>query len=141
MAPLLREADRREIAAMSGEACVDALMRGLEGDVCLTALTGEGNPMLMFGVAPSPHPGAGYVWLLGTDQIKRYVRVFLDLAPAYIDSLHDIYPLLHNYVDARNEVHIRWLRWLGCTFIQTHDRMGVQERPFHEFVRIRKINV
>lgn len=141
MAPNLREADKAEIAAMTGSYPLTALLRGLQGDVCIVALTPEGDPFLMAGVAPSRFPEAGYVWMLGTDVIAtRFSLPFLRHGREYFDAFHDVYPLLHNYVDARNEVHIRWLKWLGCTFIQTR-RMGVQGRPFHEFVRIRKSHV
>lgn len=141
MAPRLREADKAEIAAMTGSYPESALLRGLEGDVCVTAVSPEGDPFLMAGVRPSRFPEAGFVWMLGTDAIENFSIPFLRHARGYLDAFHDIYPLLHNYVDARNTVHIRWLKWMGCTFIQTRPRMGVQGRPFHEFVRIRKPNV
>ena len=141
MAPRLRAADKAEVAAMSGRYPVNALLAGLEGDVCLTAASPQGDPILMFGVAPSRFPDAGFLWMLATDDILKHRFQFLRQSPAYVDSLHDFYPLLHNYVDARNELHIRWLEWIGCTFIKTHTRMGVQRRPFHEFVRIRKSHV
>ena len=141
MAPRLRAADKAEISAMSGRFPVNALLAGLEGDVSLTAVSPEGDPLLMFGVAPSRFPGAGYIWMLATDDILKHRMQFLRQSTQYIDSLHDFYPLLHNYVDARNSLHIRWLKWIGCTFIKTHTRMGVQGRPFHEFVRIKKPNV
>jgi hypothetical protein len=33
-------------------------------------------------------------------------------------------------------VHIRWLRWMGFTFIKSHPKYGAEGRLFLEFVRI-----
>lgn len=141
MAPRLRAADKAEIAAMSGNLPETALLNGLRGEVCLTAVEPEGDPILMFGVAKSRFPEAGLLWMLATDAIHKHRFRFLRQSLFFIESLQEAYPLLHNYVDARNELHIKWLKWIGCTFIKTHPRIGVQGRPFHEFVRIKKPHV
>lgn len=135
MAPILRAADRAEIEALSGVSPTEALLHGLHGDACLAGFTGDDRPVCMFGVSQSTGPGEAFVWLMATTELERVGMTFLRQGRAYFDAFHDIYPLLHNYVDARNELHIRWLKWLGCTFIQTNVIMGVQQRPFHEFVR------
>jgi hypothetical protein len=49
------------------------------------------------------------------------------------------FPLLHNFTDARNVVHHRWLRWLGFNFIARHERYGAAGLPFLEFVRISNV--
>jgi hypothetical protein len=36
-------------------------------------------------------------------------------------------------------VHIRWLKWMGCTFIKRHSTYGVEQRPFLEFVRLKHV--
>jgi hypothetical protein len=33
-------------------------------------------------------------------------------------------------------VHIKWLRWMGFTFISSHPKFGTEGRLFLEFVRI-----
>ena len=39
-------------------------------------------------------------------------------------------------VDARNELHIKWLKFMGFKFIQRHENFGVAKLPFYEFLRI-----
>lgn len=42
------------------------------------------------------------------------------------------FALLTNYVDARNAVSIRWLRWLGFE-IEPAAPFGIHGLPFHRF--------
>ena len=46
------------------------------------------------------------------------------------------YRVLYNFIDARNTLHIKWLKWCGFTFIQKHYDYGYEKRLFYEFVRI-----
>ena len=46
--------------------------------------------------------------------------------------------MIWNYVDARNVVHIKWLKWLGFTIINKHNQFGIGRIPFYEFVKIRE---
>jgi hypothetical protein len=45
----------------------------------------------------------------------------------------DLYPHLENYVDVRNELSIKWLRWLGFQFDPQPIPYGVWEMPFFRF--------
>ncbi|WP_438027644.1 hypothetical protein [Sorangium sp. So ce233] len=62
---------------------------------------------------------------------------FLRNSRAWVDKLMDGYQTLWNVVDARNEIHIRWLRWCGFTILRTIENYGVEARRFHEFARMR----
>ena len=53
-----------------------------------------------------------------------------------VTMFNEKHPLLSNYVDAINELHIKWLKWCGFTFINKHEKYGVEQRPFYEFVRL-----
>lgn len=139
IAPRLREADRQEVIAASGRTPEEVLAVGLQGDVCLTWLNAEGDPIAIGGVARTNVEGAGAVWLLATPEIEAQRFAFLRNVGAYLEALHTVYPVLFNYVDARNTLHIRWLRWMGFTFINLHDSWGVEGRPFYEFVRIKHV--
>jgi hypothetical protein len=46
------------------------------------------------------------------------------------------YTLIGNVIDERNRVHLRWLKWMGFTFVQRIPEYGVQHRPFLEFIKI-----
>ena len=46
------------------------------------------------------------------------------------DVLTKDYKILFNYVDAQNELHIKWLKWLDFTFINRHEKFGFRKDPF-----------
>lgn len=132
LAPRLRKADLMEIEAASGADPVDALRESAESSApSCTIIDNEGNIAGMFGCVPD-----GRVWLLGSDAlIQNPLRQqFLRECRQYVDALP--YPLLHNVIDIRNKVHIRWLRWMGFTFIGEPFPYGPHNLPFLKFVRI-----
>jgi len=131
----IREDDRREILAMNGEEPLEAMVSGfIYSDNPRTVLVGE-TPVAMFG-SGEVEPGVGMVWLLGTEGIEDISIQFLRESKHWLEQLHDNYEMLFNYVDERNTVHIKWLKWLGFKFINRHEQFGVENRPFFEFVRI-----
>ncbi len=83
----------------------------------------------------------GAVWLLGSDALTQppLRRQFLVEGTVYLDTLHRFRPLLWNVVDERNTLHVRWLKWMGFTFINRHPYYGAEQRPFLEFVRLKHV--
>lgn len=141
LAPRLRERDRAEVAAASGRDPLSALMYSAEhSDLLCTVVDAGGRPVGMFGASAVDDDSAS-VWLLGSDALVQppLRREFLREGGRFLDHLHAFRPLLFNYVDARNTVHIRWLKWVGFTFIKLHQHYGVEQRPFWEFVRIHHV--
>jgi len=131
----LRQADLDEIKANCGLDPKDALMVGFEcSSQCYTGVYNN-NPFIIFGATPTTE-GVGACWALGSDDLLKARREFLRQSEYWIDKLHEEYPLLFNYVDARNTVHIRWLKWLNFKFINLHKEFGEGRLPFYEFVRI-----
>jgi hypothetical protein len=137
LAPRLRLADVMEIQASGGRTPLEALLRSRQvSTVCLVACT-DGRPFAMFGVAPTALPEVASIWMLGSDEIAARKLWACRQARRIVESWHDDYPILFNYVDERNTVHIDWLRWLGAVFIKRHSRHGIEQTPFLEFVKIR----
>lgn len=135
MASRLREADLREIEAHAGIGAETALGIGLQrSSQCYTGLWKD-EPFIMFG-AGRVFEDVGNVWLLGTDRVKEARVPLLRQSRRWLGELHKEYPLLFNYVDARNTLHIKWLRWLDFRFINLHPQFGVGGLPFYEFVRL-----
>lgn len=139
LAPRLRKADLDELLAAGYGNAEAALMEGfLSPDGCTTVIRPDGEPIMMFGVAPHPHDDLiGCVWLLGTDDIARNGVTFLRHSRQFIDRFHEKYPVLMNFTDCRNAVHHRWLRWCGFMFINMVPGRGPGNHPFYEFVRVR----
>lgn len=139
LSPRLRQADMDECSAATGKPVRDALYTGLlAGDITLTLRTSTGLRVGVCGVVPSPTMDAGVVWMTATDDIYQHQMTFLRKSKAALEYLSDGYLALFNCVDARNHLHIKWLKWMGFTFIQKHEKYGAEQRPFYEFLRISK---
>jgi hypothetical protein len=138
LAPRLRAADVREIQAVAGQDPAIVMAAGAaRSDPCHAVVDGDAV-IALFGVVPSARvPGEGMVWLLGSNALTARSRSFLRGSRAWLARLHERYRVLWSVVDARNEVHVRWLRWCGFTFLRRIERYGVEGRPFYEVQRTR----
>ena len=130
----MREADRMECAAY-GKSPYLALSEGFQCSLpCFTGMVDD-RPVVMFGVVPLGD-GIGSIWLLGTDAITNEIPVaFLRWTKRLLPVLTEPLTLVCNAVDKRNVVHVKWLRWLGFTFIR-EVRLGPSDLPFYEFARL-----
>jgi len=125
----LRQSDRVELtrAGQGGMPWWDVLMHSRDlSSVAWTVLDDEGLPFAMFGVAPDPSvEGAGLVWFLATDELAENQMYVARHSRRYVDEMNEMYPVLHNYVDAENLTSLGWLGWcgfgsLGDVFINGH---------------------
>ncbi|OJF92062.1 hypothetical protein AX761_21725 [Rhizobium sp. 58] len=114
IAERMRQADRDEVFAASGRSPVGALLFSFKkSSIAWTAVV-DGRPEVMFGVGDlNILAGVGAPWLLGTDAVERNYVAFLRGSVEWRDQLLRRYSTLRNFVDERNRVSIRWLRWLG----------------------------
>ena len=136
LAPRLRAADLREIAAATGEAPLEVLARGIAWSApALSAIDPGGRVVAVFGVVPDDR-GGGLIWLLGSDDLVRHPRTLVKAGRAWLDRMQERYPRLWNHVDTRNEVHVRWLLRCGFEVVRTEEAHGVEGRPFHEVERV-----
>jgi hypothetical protein len=130
LAPRLRAADMKELQAHRVDA-ESALRYGFQHSLPCYTIEHLEQVIGMFGVAPHPAvPSAGMVWLLGSDEIgMKGVRTrFLRESRLWLEEIGKDFDLLCNQVHEENELHIRWLKFLGFTFIN-------HKSPFIEFVR------
>jgi hypothetical protein len=139
VAEYMRDEDVAEVQAFSGNTPQESLLHSFfRGDPCMTMIGRDGRPMGMWGVVPQ-EGSLGTIWMLCTDDLARD-RLnsiwFLREARNHLDQVQRRYKVLFNLADARNVVHIKWLRWMGFTFISSHPNFGTEGRLFHEFVRI-----
>ena len=72
---------------------------------------------------------------MGSDAIKSIRFVFLRHSKTWLKQLFTGFELLGNFVDARNTLHIEWLRWLGFRFLRKA-RIGRNGEEFLEFVKL-----
>ena len=136
MAGSLRSCDRNEIAAVTVRPAVRVLIDGVkQSSPCFTIKTTDGRPCGIFGTRDSGDPQSGVVWMLGTDDLTANRRTFLRHSKRWLNELHKKYKMLYNVIDARNEVHLNWLEWMGFEFIEEIENYGVEKRKFILFSR------
>lgn len=136
----LREADVQELRASKGE---DRSLRGiLTRAVALSThlwvtVADDGEPVAIYGVAPiSLLEGIGSPWFVSTDRAYEYPRTLIVEGKRYLAEMQSAYSHLVNYVDARNDKSIRWLRRLGFT-VHAAKPYGLNGEPFHKFEKKR----
>lgn len=109
----LRSADRLEL-----EACGQTALRSLKRAYTSHELTNyailspmTGRPFGIFGV----NGINGIIWMVSTPEIENFKTKFLKGSRTVIETYHKQgIPVLWNWVDARNELHLKWLtKWLG----------------------------
>lgn len=130
----VRQADRDEVRAYTGSTVLNALVKGITGSKLSYTVKLNRTPIAIFGVVGEE--SFGTVWLLGTDAIQLIKRPFLRQSKAWLAHLEEGYELVGNVIDARNTLHIRWLHWLGFSFVREISRFGHEQRPFLEFVKL-----
>lgn len=115
IAPRLRTADLSEIEAASGKPPEVALLPGLQPDAHALAIEYDREVCGLFGVVGAAGlPGA--IWMVATPELERNRFQFLRSCKPWIRRLRRPHPYLYNVVDSRNELHIKWLMWVGAIF-------------------------
>lgn len=138
LANRLREEDIEEVFA-SNNRPFDALSHGLAVSTpCYTLVDRSGVPIGMMGITKGSYTNSGIIWLLGTKGIEDNSMAFLRNSKPVLDQLftNTGYGLLYNYTYVKNELHHKWLRWLGFTFLRTIT-LPTTGKEFIEFVKLR----
>ena len=126
----MREDDLRELVEGHGEDPMEYLTYEAERGICVYFEVPNGRIAGMAGVEED-----GIVWMLCTDAINDYPITFAREARRWIQSRPE--PLLWNYMDPRNEVHKKLLKFLGFKFLREVP-FGPNKLSFIEFCRVRK---
>lgn len=128
----LRPDDIREIETSTGRTPHEIVPLSFDiSEECFTVRSLHSDePIAIYGVADdSNDPSMGVVWLLATTRMSSISGSFLRAAPKLLDHLTAHYTRgLHNIVDARNMLHIRWLQKAG--FVQA----GCIQRNGYKFI-------
>ena len=137
LAPVLRVADLNEISVSSpGRPALFILLDVLEQSTFALAICEEGTDevVALCGVAPYHGQGVGTPWMLGSDQLLVVQRSFVRHSRAIIALMQHHFPFLMNWVDARNTLHVHWLKRMGFTFDDTQAQW-IGEYRFNYFYR------
>ena len=137
----MRKADIEELTAVGNVSPETALMSGyLESKpYCYTGMK-DGTPFTMFGVVPMDRElKTGSIWLLATNDLTNDVPIsFLRQSRKFLPTLLEPYDMVFNCVYEQNTVHIKWIQWLGFTFIR-RVTLGPYNKTFLEFARLNHV--
>ena len=126
----MRADDRRELEEGHGEDPLKYLTWEAERGICVYFQVPNGRIAGMAGVESD-----GLIWMLCTDAIDDYPVTFAREAKRWIESRKE--KLLWNYMDPRNKVHLKLLKFLGFKFLRKVP-FGPNQLPFIEFCRVRR---
>ena len=137
LAPTLREEDIAECKAHSNIDGETALVLGVQHSHLPIGIYLDNNKCIsIVGVVPEEKK-IGRIWLLASNDLKEVLSYrFLKHSKGVCELLNKSFPILYNYVDARNDLHIKWLKWMGFTFINKHEQFGYEQKPFYEFIKL-----
>lgn len=137
LADRLRTADLHELRAVSSRSTIEVLHEGVEQSAPMCSIISDtGRVEGLFGVIPE---GVfGRIWMVGSDELTKNPirRQFIRECRTFVDVLGRGYCAIGNVIDERNNVHIRWLQWMGFTFLRRINNYGVESRPFLEFIKL-----
>lgn len=130
----LREADKQEVLASCGMDANAVLKLGVKcSELCWIALVDD-EPTVCFGARRvSALSDKGVPWLLATEGVYRVTKTFVKCSRGYVDLMASAMPVLENWIDARNTLSIRWLKWCGFTMAEKPEPFGYQKLPFFKF--------
>lgn len=133
MKRIIREEDRQELEASSGKRYEEIIDK--TRDVTDFAVAGyyDGKLIAIFGVrSVTAVTKTGAIWMFGTKFLPKNQRVFLRHCKRCVEVMLENYPIVFNYVDARNTMIINWLKWIGFTF-DSVGPYGPNKIPFYKF--------
>lgn len=139
----LRSEDEREIQAASGMHPSDVLPYCINKDTHIWRIPpcqyGDNSTLVaVFGI--DDHGAIGVPWMVATREIEAHQMYFLRRCRQIVNEWSTRWPLLTNCVDARNTLHIKWLKWAGFEFVELIPEWGAAKLPFWRFEK-RKLNV
>ena len=131
----MRHADQVEVMASHGQTPRQAIFSSVKlSNFCTIATLEDDTPFAVFGlVLGSCVSGKGSPWLLGTDDIDRNVREFVEYSRQIVGEMQERCKYLENYVHCDNRKSIRWLKAMGFTVSPSPIRYGVAGELFYHF--------
>jgi len=134
LADNLRDGDRLEVLASHGNPKT-ALQTGFdESEECWTFLTEEDEIAGMYGLGKIDDM-TGMPWLLTAPAIHKIWLPFLKGSKKWVKEANEKYPVLTNYCDEEYTMAVKWLQFVGFTFINKNQ---IGNKTFLEMVRIKQ---
>jgi hypothetical protein len=128
----MRQADRDECAAfgLTPEQSLSKCL-GVSRDT-IAGLADDEVVALLGTFRSDQYPDIAFVWLQSTTAADRHTKAFARTSKRYVEDLKTKYSRIGNFVDARYEKAVKWIRWLGFE-IYPAQPLGPLGVPFHWF--------
>lgn len=141
LAENLRDADKTEVLAHGGTV-LEALDESVSLSTYCKVIHVDDTPIAVMGAAEY-QTGKWTIWMLGTPGIEDIKITFLRYSKDVIRFLFEYTGAdqFFNYTYAKNELHHKWLSWLGANIGTTPVLVGPNETPFYPFVIQKEIYV
>lgn len=129
----LSEENERESFAMAHKSGSQVLQEAFDASEISYTMLYNGEPVLSLGVIrKSLLSDEGLLWLMHSADIKKVKIRALRKSVYYLKKFLMTFNSLENYIDARNVLTIKWLKWCNFT-IDDAKRVGSENMPFHKF--------
>jgi len=130
----LRKEDIAEVWAAGHQSPEEALLISYTFSTVRNTLTLNDEPIAMFGLIPdNENNEEANIWFLGSEKVSSSPKSFLKACKFFIEAMLEMFPKLYNYVDARYEKSVRWLRWCGAE-VYGPQSFGADKLPFHYLI-------
>ena len=128
----LRYEDKREVETL-GHSVDKALALAFgASQICRSIVDNKGIVVGMYGVVPLSDK-TGQVWMLGSEGLIEIKTAFLKQSRSEVNGMNSVFPHLCNFIDSRNEVHLKWIKWCGFKII---GEKVINNVKFYEFCRL-----
>lgn len=130
LAQTMREEDKQECFLTLGLNPEQSLLLSFRLGETFTVQWGD-EVVAMFG--HYGYPGmVGVPWMLASPLLSKIAKSFLRECREYVQAMLKVYGRLENYVWVENQVHVKWLQWLGFEF-DPPAPYGINDQPFQRF--------
>jgi len=136
----IREADQSECYAAIGASAESGLLQSFAhtSEGMRWAVVSERETIAIFGCAATAILSqTGIPWMVGTDRVAEFPISFARGGRRYVREMLTRFSYLENWVDVRNELSIKWLKWCGFHFDDPIP-YGYEQKLFYRFWMKRK---
>ena len=90
----------------------------------------NGEPIVIYGIVKYPIDGLHAVWMVGTDEIKKYKKELITRGFEEISRFIKEYGPVTNYISTDNNESRRWLKKAGAVFGTPFKENGITWQRF-----------
>lgn len=142
LAENMRQVDVDEVYASSGHNPLQSILSSVEMSTDTFTFLFEGKVQAIAGIR-EVNENSAVPWMLCSNAIEDFKKIhrktFYKGTVQWVNEMNERYQMLFNYVDARNEVTIQWLKHLKFEFPKLIEDYGFQKIPFYLFMRVRNV--